>query len=133
MASMDSTTSGPGGYLPRPDILLNGQNYKAWSSTMRMHLRGLKLWGHIDGSRPSPSDSDVSFAASSGSSSTVSSEDPSFLAWAKWQDDDSRAISIIGQSCEVPIRLAICEFPTAKAIWDHLSSLYQPSLSAADI
>jgi len=30
----------------------------------------------------------------------------------------------------VPIRLAICEFPTAKVIWDHLSDLYRPSSQA---
>ena len=114
LSSMDSTASGLGGYLPKPDVLLNGQNYKAWSSTMRMHLRGLKLWGHVDGSRPAPPHPDTSSTASSGS--TVSTNDPSFQAWAKWQDDDSRAIVVLGQSCEVPIRLAICEFTTARVI-----------------
>ena len=62
--------------------------------------------------------------------SVDSTGDSSFQAWAKWQDDDSRAVAIIGQSCEMPIRLAICEFPTAKVIWDHLSDLYQPSSQA---
>ena len=46
------------------------------------------------------------------------------------QEDDSRAIAIIGQSCEMTIRLAICEFPTAKVIWYHLCDLYQPSSQA---
>ena len=125
---MDPTTSGPGGYLPKPDVLLNGQNYKAWSSTMRMHLRGLKLWGHVNGSRPAPPHPATSSEVSSGS--TVSTGDSLFQVWAKWQDDDSRAIAIIGQSCEMPIRLAICEFPIAKVIWDHLYDLYQPSSQA---
>ena len=30
----------------------------------------------------------------------------------------------------MPIRLAICEFLTAKVIWDHLSDLYRPSSQA---
>ena len=122
---MDSTTSGPSGYVPRPDVLLNGQNYKAWFTTMRMHLRGLKLWRHVDGSRPAPPHPDTLSATSSGSVDSTS--DSSYQAWAKWQDDEDRAIAIIGQSCDVPIRLAISEFPTAKVIWDHLSDLYRPS------
>jgi hypothetical protein len=125
---MDATASGPGGYLPRLDVLLTGQNYKAWSSTMRMHLRGLKLWGHVDGSRPAPPHPDTLSEMSPGS--IDSTGDSSFQAWAKWQDDDSRAVAVIGQSCDVPIRLAICEFPTAKVIWDHLSDLYRPSSQA---
>ena len=125
---MDSSASSHGGYLPKPDVLLNGQNYKAWSSTMRLHLRGLKLWGHVDGSRPAPPHPAISSEMSPGS--VDSTGDSSFQAWAKWQDDDSRAVAIIGQSCEMAIRLAICEFPTAKVIWDHLSDLYQPSSQA---
>ena len=122
---MDSTTSGPGSYLPRPDILLTGQNYKAWFTTMRMHLRGLRLWGHVDGSRPAPPHPDTLSEMSPGSIDSTGAS--SFQAWAKWQDDDVRAVAIIGQSCDVPIRLAISEFPTAKVIWDHLSDLYRPS------
>ena len=130
---MDSSSSSHGGYLPKLDVMLNGQNYKAWSSTIRMHLRGLKLWGHVDGSCPAPPHLATSSEVSSGS--TDSPGDSSFRTWAKWQDDDSRAIAILGQSCEMPICLAICEFPTAKVIWDHLSDLYQPGpsvLIAAD-
>ena len=39
-------------YLPRSDVILDGKNYKAWSSTLRVHLRGPYLWGHIDDTRP---------------------------------------------------------------------------------
>ena len=91
---MDSTASGHGGYLPKPDVLLNGQNYKAWSSTMRLHLRGLKLWGHVDGSRTAPPHPAATSEMSPGS--TDSTGDSSFPAWVKWQDDDSRAVAIIG-------------------------------------
>ena len=122
---MDPTASGPSGYLLKPDVLLNGQNYKAWSSTMLLHLRGLKLWGHVDGSHNAPPHPTAASEMSLGSIDSIG--DSSFRAWAKWQDDDSRAVAIIGQSCEMPIRLAICEFPTAKVIWDHLSYLYQLS------
>ena len=125
---MDSSSSSHGSYLPKLDVMFNGQNYKAWSSTIRLHLRGLKLWGHVDGSRPAPPHPATSSEASSGS--TDSTGDSSFQAWAKWQDDDSRAIAILGQSCEMPIRLAICQFPTARVIWDHLYDLYHPSSQA---
>ena len=36
-----------------------------------------------------------------------------------------RVVSL-ANSYNSPIRLAICEFPTAKVIWDHLCDLYQP-------
>ena len=127
---MASSTVGQGqnhgSYLPKLDMALNGQNYKAWSSTIRMHLRGLNLWGHVDGSCPAPPHAAPSSEVSSGSTVSTGGSS-SFQAWAKWQEDDFRTIAIIGQSCEMPIRLAICEFPTTKVIWDHLCDLYQPS------
>ena len=76
-----SPASGHGGYLPKPDVLLNGQNYKAWSSTMRLLLRGLKLWGHVDGSRTALPHPVTASEMSLGS--VDSTGDSSFQAWAK--------------------------------------------------
>ncbi|XP_039125223.1 uncharacterized protein LOC120261408 [Dioscorea cayenensis subsp. rotundata] len=96
-------------YLQKADVMLNDKNYKAWSSTLRVLLRGLNLWGHVDGTRPPPCSS--SAVSSSSSSSTVTSASSSTYAdLLKWTKDDARTIAIICQSCELHIRLATLTF-----------------------
>ncbi|KAH7663855.1 Retrotransposon Copia-like N-terminal protein [Dioscorea alata] len=112
-------------YLQKADVMLDGKNYKAWSSTLRVLLRGLNLWGHVDGTRPPPISSTVASSTSSSSTVTGASSSPS-ADLLKWTEDDARTIAIICQSCELPIRLAVCDFSTSKAIWDHLRALYLP-------
>ena len=124
-----ASTRTPTSFLKKADVILDRQNYKTWSATVGVILHRLDLWGHIDGTEPAPPPPAVSLADSS--SSTVSTDTSSQRSvWAKWRSDDSRAIAVICQSCELPIRLAIYELPTAKAMWDHLRHLYLPSSQA---
>ncbi|XP_039120726.1 proline-rich receptor-like protein kinase PERK10 [Dioscorea cayenensis subsp. rotundata] len=88
------------------DVMLNGKNYKAWSSTLCVLLHGLYLWDHVDGTRPPPVSSS---AASSGSSSSTVTSAPSSTSTnlLKCTEDDAHTIAIICQSCELPIRLVM--------------------------
>ena len=117
--------SGNISYLQKADVLLDGKNYKAWSFTLWVFLQGSNLWGHIDRTKPTPSLSVASEISShSFSSGVVSSHAHD---WAQWHEDDARAIKVLCQSWELPIRLAVCDLPTTKIIWDHLRRLYLPS------
>ena len=94
---------------------------------VRVLLRGLRLWGHIDGSTTTPP-SDALDEASSPSGTIFPS--PPTSDWKKWHDDDAQIIAVLCQSVEISIRMAVCEFPTAREIWDHLRQLYLPSSQA---
>ena len=52
---------------------------------------------------------------------------PHIQDWAKWDEDDSCAIAVLCQSCELPIHLAVYDLPTVEAILEHLRRLYLPS------
>ena len=121
-----ASTPAPTSFLQKADVILDGQNYKVWFATVGVILRGLDLWGHIDGTEPAPPPPTVNPVDSSSSTvSTCTSSQRSDRV--KWRSDDSRAIAVICQSRELPIRLAVYELPTAKAMWDHLRHLYLPS------
>ena len=116
-------------FLQKADVILDGRNYKAWTATISVILRGLDLWGHIDGTEPAPPPP-IALPANSSSSTVSTGPSSQRSEWAKWRSDDSRAIAVICQSVELPIRLQVFELPMAKAIWDHLRRLYLPSSQA---
>jgi hypothetical protein len=35
-------------------VLFNGTNYHDWVPRMRLHMRGLRLWGFLTGEHPCP-------------------------------------------------------------------------------
>ena len=51
-------------YLQKSDMMLDDNNYKAWLSTLRLFFRRLNLWGHVDGTKPTPHLSVASEASS---------------------------------------------------------------------
>ena len=117
-------------YLPKSDITVDGSNYKEWATTLRVILRRLHLWGHIDSTTPAPPSVVFDEASSpSATSGTVLPPSPP-SNWKKWHEDDSWVIFVLCQSVEISIRMVVCEFPTAKEIWDHLRQLYLPSSQA---
>ena len=65
-----ASTQPPTSFLQKADVILDGQNYKAWSATVGVILCGLDLWGHIDGTEPAPPPPAVSPAESSSTVST---------------------------------------------------------------
>ena len=71
--------------------MLDGKNYKAWSSTIHVLLRGFNLWGYIDGARSAPPPPAEAFEASSQSTLNTAASSQ-FSNWAKWYEDDSPGI-----------------------------------------
>ncbi|KAK8928971.1 U1 small nuclear ribonucleoprotein A [Platanthera zijinensis] len=100
-----------------------------WSTTVGVILCGLDLWGHIDGSEPAPPPSAIASPMDDSSIvNTAASIQGSDMA--KWRSDDSRAITVICKSRELPIRMTVYQLPTTEVMWDHLRRLYLPSNQA---
>ena len=70
-------------YLPKSDVMLDGMNYKAWTSTLRVLLRGVHLWGHIDDTTPAPPSIVIDEASSPSATSGVVFPPPPLQDWKK--------------------------------------------------
>jgi len=90
-------------------VRFTGKNYSAWEFQFQLFVTGKELWGHIDGSDPTPTD-------------------PTKLG--QWKVKDARVMTWILGSIDPLIVLNLRPYKTAKAMWDYLQKVYNQDHSA---
>ena len=79
------------------------KNYSAWEFQFRLFVMGKELWGHIDGSDPTPTD---------------------VHKLPQWQIKDARVMTWILGSVDTLIVLNLKPCTTAKSMWEYLKKVY---------
>jgi len=90
-------------------VRFTGKNYSAWEFQFQLFVTGKELWGHIDGSDPTPTD-------------------PTKLD--QWKVKDARVMTWLLGSIDPLIVLNLRPYKTAKAMWDYLQKVYNQDHSA---
>ncbi|KAH0642458.1 hypothetical protein KY290_035283 [Solanum tuberosum] len=90
-------------------VRFTGKKYSAWEFQFQIFVTGKELWGHIDGSDPTPTD-------------------PTKLG--QWKVKDARVMTWILGSIDPLIVLNLRPYKTAKAMWDYLRKVYNQDHSA---
>lgn len=90
-------------------VKFTGKNYSTWEFQFRLYVTGQELWGHIDGTDPTPTDA---------------------TKLVQWTIKDARVMSWIIGSCESQIVLNLRPYRTAKTMWEYLKQLYNQTNSA---
>ncbi|KAJ6952420.1 hypothetical protein NC653_041530 [Populus alba x Populus x berolinensis] len=93
-------------------VRFTGKNYAAWTFQLEIFLKGKELWGHIDGS-------DKDMVA-----------EGSVVAKAAWAAKDAQIMSWILSSMEPHLILSLRPYRSAKAMWDHLTQVYNQDNNA---
>ena len=94
-------------------VKFTGKNYAAWSFQMEMFLKGKELWKHVDKGEKG----DLS-AEGSASSKTA------------WAVKDAQIMSWILSSVEPHFIMSLRPHRSAKAMWDHLTQVYNQDNNA---
>ena len=76
-------------------IQFTGKNYSAWESHFKLFVKGRELWGHIDGSAPTPQGAE---------------------ALSKWEIHDARVMTWILSSVESHLVLNLRPYKTVDAM-----------------
>ena len=84
-------------------IRFTGKNYCAWEFQFKLFVKGKELWGHIDGSNPTPRDA---------------------KALSKWEIKDARVMTWILSSVEPYLVLNLRLYKTVVAMWSYLHTVY---------
>ena len=85
-------------------VHFTGKNYSTWEFQFRIFVMGKELWGHIDGSDPTPTE-------------------PTKLA--QWQVKDARVMTWILVSVDQLIVFNLRSYKIAKDMWEYLKVFNQ--------
>ena len=96
--SISPHSLGMGGALLASDIKLDGQNYREWSSSVRMLLRSIGLLSYIMAEPPTEK-TDAKEAAA-------------------WRSADDRVMG--SHSAEISIRMDFIDLPSSRKMWEYL-------------
>ncbi|KAH0636556.1 hypothetical protein KY290_036980 [Solanum tuberosum] len=97
-----------------PIKLLGSQNFSTWKAQFSMLMHGHDLYGHLDGSAPSPSRTITT--------GTVPSANPAFSLWFR---QDQLIQNTLMASVDPTIATAVATANTAKTVWDALHTTYR--------
>ena len=103
--SASSHSLGMGGALLASDIKLDGQNYREWSSSVRMLLRSIGLLSYVTADPPYEK-TDVKEAIA-------------------WRSTDDRVMGILCHSAEISIRMDFIDLPSSRKMWEYLQQRYE--------
>ena len=90
-------------------IRFTGKNYSAWEFQFKLFVKGKELWGHIDGSVPTPQ---------------------GVKALSKWKIHDARVITWLLSSVKSYLVLNLSPYKTAATMWTYLNRVYNQDNSA---
>ena len=90
-------------------IQFTGKNYSAWEFQYKLVVKGIELWGHIDGSVPAPQGAE---------------------ALSKWEIHDARVMTWLLSLVESHLVLNLRPYKTAAAMWTYLNTVYNQDNSA---
>jgi len=105
--------------------ILDGTNYKAWSSALKSHLMSKGLWMYVSGDEEKPED----IITGSGDTATTTPADPVLLK--AWMKDDQMAMGHITIHLTATIRELVSSKETSKDIWDILKTQYSKQGTSA--
>ena len=118
VVNADNTTStniiiqfNPASQLPIK--LSGGHNFATWKAQFSMLMYGYNLFGHLDGTSPSPSRTNTL--------GTNISPNPAFLTWFR---QDQLIQNALMTSVEPTIAPTIAAADSAKSAWDALHTTY---------
>ena len=94
-------------------VRFTGRNYAAWAFELEMFLKGKVLWSHVDESEKE----DIEAEGSAG-------------AKAAWAAKDAQIMSWILSSVEPHVIMSLRPHRSAKAMWDHLTQVYNQDNNA---
>jgi hypothetical protein len=129
-------------------VIFDGANYPDFAAFMRVHMRGLHLWGVLSGDvscppcptaplAPTQADKD---AAKSADRSVVAAYELQFQQYSsaletyrrdlttyiQWMDEDARAAAVLTSSVLPQFASEFMGLPTVADMWAHLCQRYQP-------
>ena len=110
MASGVSASLGMGGALLASDIKLDAQNYREWSSSVRMLLRSIGLLSYITADPPT---------------------EKTYVKKAiAWRSVDDRVMGILCHNAEISIRMDFIDLPSSRKMWEYLQHRYEQTSAA---
>src|SRR4051812_17921189 len=93
-------------------IRLNDKNYSAWAFQFQIFVTGKDLWGHVDGTKPTPD------------------KEKQKEEHAKWIVKDAQVMAWIIGSVDPTIVLNLRPFNTAAKMWAYLKKVYSQNNAA---
>ena len=84
-------------------IRFPSKNYSAWEFQFKLFVKGKELWGHIDGSVPTPQSAE---------------------ALSKWEIHDARVMTWLLSSVESHLVLNLRPYKNTAAMWTYLNTVY---------
>jgi hypothetical protein len=104
-------------------ICLTKNNYLLWRAQLLPYLRGTKLIGYIDGTRPAPPEK-VATSTVSGAEQIVNPE------YSRWYDQDQQLLSGLLSSISEDMLHDVISATTSKEAWDSLQTQFVSSTRA---
>ncbi|GAB2267282.1 hypothetical protein Dimus_038662 [Dionaea muscipula] len=98
-----------------PNVILEESNYSVWVFRLESFLKGLSLYGHIDGTSACPAQFVL---GSDGTSTTMSA------AYVTWKAQDQSIINMIGQTLSPRAMSCVVGSTTAAELWTCLKSKF---------
>jgi hypothetical protein len=128
MASPPISTSAQ---IPRCPVLFTSNNYHEWVPHMRLHMRGLQLWGFLSGELPCPPlpTPPVQPVIPTGTSEEdqkklreayeddMASYASHFQAYQTWLDEDARAGAVLVASMDPCLAADVVRLDHASQMW----------------
>jgi hypothetical protein len=138
--------------IPRCPVIFDGVNYPDFAAFMRVHMRGLRLWGVLSGEvscppcptaplapiPPTPPvlGEDATQADKDAAESVVAAYELKFqqyssaletyrlTAYTQWMDEDARAVAVLTSSVLPQFASEFMGLPTVADMWAHLRQCY---------
>jgi hypothetical protein len=131
---MGSSTSSGSAQVLRYSVLFDGTNYHDWVPSMRLYMRGLRLWDFLTGKLPcpprpsAPTELVITEKTTTAKKENLlvdyedrlTSYESHFHTYMTWLDEDARAGSVLTASIEDRFAADIVEFEQSHQMWSFL-------------
>jgi hypothetical protein len=124
--------------VPLPNVTFDGNNFREWSTMLRVCLDSQQLWGHLTSHTPCPSvlvrPAEPTTRANGAPPSdethadyTAASEQYMFdlSDYEDWAADEDRAAQILLGSMKVEFAMDLASLPSTRVMWERAIELYQ--------
>jgi hypothetical protein len=136
-------TPRPSTSIPLSNVTFDGNNFREWSTMLRVCLDSQRLWGHLTGHASHPSvpvrPTEPAIRADGAPLSdeteadyTASSEQYMFdlSDYEDWAAAEARATKILLGSMKVDFAMNLASLSSTRVMWDYATKLYQPQSHA---
>jgi hypothetical protein len=128
----------PNPVVPLPNVTIDGNNFREWSTMLRVCLDSQRLWGYLTSQTPRPSIPVHPEEPTTGADG-ASPSDEAQVAYTKaseqymfdlsdyedWAADDACATQILLGSMKVEFAMDLASLPSTREMWSRAAELYQ--------